>query len=231
MVYLIVRLAAPLMALQGPRIDGEPQSLPIPTRSLLAGLFGSALGYSRKDHARLQALQDDMRVAFVVHRAGVEISDYQIADLGKSYMRGPMWSSGTSIAKREGSQIDGLRPQHRPYLADADMTAIVEIGASSPADANEILSALDEPARPLFIGRNSCPPTSRIAGHVMEAASLQEATLETARKHPGDIYLPAEDVTPAWGDLPLSVPGRRHWATYRHAGADLYVHRAAPRDS
>ena len=56
MAFLTIRLTAPLMALQGPRIDGEPQSLPIPTRSLLTGLFGSALGYSRQDHARLQAL-------------------------------------------------------------------------------------------------------------------------------------------------------------------------------
>ena len=231
MAFLIVRLAAPLMALQGPRIDGEPQSLPIPTRSLLTGLFGSALGYSRRDHTRLQALQDNIRVAVIVHRAGVEISDYQIADLGKPHMRGPMWSSGTSIAEREGSRTEGLRQQYRPYLADAEITAIVEIGASSPADANEILSALDEPARPLFIGRNSCPPASRIAGEIVEAASLEEATLEIARKRPGDIYLPAEDVTAAWGDLPLSVPGRRDWATYRHSGADLYVHRAAPRNS
>ncbi len=216
------------MALQGPRIDGQPQSLPIPTRSLLTGLFGSALGYSRRDHARLQALQDNIRVAVIVHRAGAEISDYQIADLGKPHMRGPMWSSGTSIAEREGSQIEGLRPQHRPYLADAAMTVVVEIRPGSPANAHEILSALDEPARPLFIGRNSCPPASRIAGEIIDATSLEQAALNTARKHPGDIYLPAENVTPTWGDLPLSVPGQRNWATYRHSGADLYVQRPAP---
>ena len=85
MSFLNVRLTAPLMALQGPRIDGEPQSLPIPTRSLLTGLFGAALGYGRGDHLKLQALQDGMRVGVVVHRSGVEISDYQIADLGKAY--------------------------------------------------------------------------------------------------------------------------------------------------
>src|SRR5260370_26492002 len=90
MFFLTIRLSAPLMALQGPRIDGEPQSLPIPTRSLLTGMFGSALGFGRGDHERLQALQDNMHVGVVVHRNGVEINDYQIADLGKSHMRGPM---------------------------------------------------------------------------------------------------------------------------------------------
>jgi CRISPR system Cascade subunit CasD len=231
MIFLTIRLRAPLMALQGPRIDGEPQSLPIPTRSLLTGLFGSALGYMRGDHAELQALQDCMRVGVVVHRGGVEISDYQIADLGKSYLRGPMWSSGTSVAEREGSQIVGLRPQQRPYRADADMTAIVEMGAGSPVNAEQIIAALDQPARPLFIGRSSCPPASRLAGRIFDAPSLEAAAVGVARDHPGEIYLPAEAATPSWGDMPLSIPGSRDWTTYRHAGADLYIIRPSPPSS
>jgi CRISPR system Cascade subunit CasD len=231
MSFLTMRLSAPLMALQGPRIDGEPQSLPIPTRSLLTGLFGSALGYGRGDHEKLQVLQDNIRVAVVVHRNGVEINDYQIADLGKSYMRGPMWSSGTSIVKREGSRTEGLRPQERPYRADADMTAVVEVLAGSLVTSEQILGALDQPVRPLFIGRSSCPPASRLAGRIFEAASLEAATVAIARDHPGEIYLPAEVATPAWGDLPLSIPGRRDWASFRHAGADLYVIRQRPSSS
>src|ERR1700730_7361440 len=113
MIFLTIRLRAPLMALQGPRIDGEPQSLPIPTRSLLTGLFGSALGYTRGDHADLHAIQDNIRVGVVGHRSVVEISDYQVADLDKPHMRGPMWSSGVSIVQRVGSDTRGLRLQHR----------------------------------------------------------------------------------------------------------------------
>jgi CRISPR system Cascade subunit CasD len=169
-----------------------------------------------------------MRVGVVVHRSGIEISDYQIADLGKSHMRGPMWSSGTSVAKREGSEIKGLRPQHRPYRADADITAIVELGASTPVDAEQIIAALDQPARPLFIGRSSCPPASRLAGQLLDAASLEAAVLNVARDHPGEIYLPAEATSPSWGDIPLSIPGQRDWSGYRHAGADLYLMRPRP---
>jgi CRISPR system Cascade subunit CasD len=231
MAFLTVCLRAPLMALQGPRIDGEPQSLPIPTRSLLTGLFGSAVGYTRGDHVNLQALQDSMRVGVVVHRGGVKISDYQIADLGKSHMRGPMWSSGTSVVEREGSQIKGLRTQQRPYRADADMTAVVELGADSPLKADDIIAALDEPAHPLFIGRSSCPPASRLAGRVFDASSLEAAVMAVARDHPGEIYLPAEAATPSWGDMPVSIPGTRDWATYRHGGADLYVMRPRPSSS
>jgi CRISPR system Cascade subunit CasD len=228
MLFFTVHLRAPLMALQGSRIDGEPQSLPIPTRSLLTGLFGSALGYTRGDCTKLQALQDNMRVGVVVHCAGIEVSDYQIADLAKPHMRGPMWSSGSSVAKREGSEIKGLRPQQRPYRADADMTAVVELGVGSPAIAQEIISALDQPAHPLFIGRSSCPPASKLAGHTFDAPSLEAAVLKVARDHPGEIYLPAETATPSWGDMPLSIPGRRDWTGYRHAGADLYIMRPSP---
>src|SRR5262249_15228410 len=231
MIFLTVRLRAPLMALQGPRIDGEPQSLPIPTRSLLTGLFGSALGYTRSDHAKLQALQDNMQVGIVAHRAGVEISDYQIADLGKPHMRGPMWSSGTSVAERDGSRTEGLRPQHRPYLADADITAIIKLGAGSPVNAEQIIAALDQPAHPLFIGRSSCPPASQLAGRLLDGPSLEAAALAVARDHPGTIYLPAGVATPAWGDMPLSIPGCRDWTTYRHAGADLYIMRPSPTSS
>ena len=228
MTFLTIRLLAPFMALQGPRIDGEPQLLAIPTRSLLTGLIGSALGYGRGDHEKLQALQDSMRVAVVVHRNGAEINDYQIADLGKPHMRGPMWSSGTGIVEREGSQITGLRQQDRPYRVDADMTAVVEVREGSLVAAEQIQAALDQPARPLFIGRTTCPPASRLAGRIIDALSLEAATLQIAQAHPGEIYLPAEVATPSWGDLPLSIPGRRDWVSFRHAGADLYVIRQRP---
>jgi len=216
------------MALQGPRIDGQPLSLPIPTRSLLTGLIGSALGYRRSDHGKLQALQDNIRVGVVVHRGGVEISDYQTADLGKSYLRGPMWSSGTSVAKREGSRTEGLRLQQRPYRADADMTVVIELNIDSPVNADQITSALDQPVRPLFIGRSSCPPACKLAGRIFDAPSLEAAVLEVARNQAGEMYLPASAATPSWGDMPLSIPGCRDWASYRHAGAELYVKRSCP---
>ena len=214
------------MALQGPRIDGQPLSLPIPTRSLLTGLIGSALGYRRSDHGKLQALQDNMRVGVVVHRGGVEISDYQTADLGKSYLRGPMWSGGTSVAKREGSRTEGLRLQQRPYRADADMTVVIELNIDSPVNADQITSALDQPVRPLFIGRSSCPPACKLAGRIFDAPSLEAAVLEVALNHAGEMYLPTAAATPTWGDMPLSIPGCRDWESYRHAGAELYVMRS-----
>jgi len=169
-----------------------------------------------------------MRVGVVVHRGGVEISDYQTADLGKSYLRGPMWSGGTSVAKREGSRTEGLRLQQRPYRADADMTVVIELNMDSPVNADQITSALDQPVRPLFIGRSSCPPACKLAGRIFDAPSLEAAVLEVARNQAGEMHLPASAATPTWGDMPLSIPGCRDWASYRHAGAELYVKRSCP---
>jgi hypothetical protein len=63
---------------------------------------------------------------------------------------------------------------------------------------------------------------------LLDAPSLEAAVLDVARDNPGTIYLPAGAATPAWGDMPLSIPGTRDWATYRHAGADLYIMRPSP---
>jgi CRISPR system Cascade subunit CasD len=139
------------------------------------------------------------------------------------HLSGPWKPRARTNVEREGSRTEGLRQQERPYRADADMTAVVDVQRGCLVAAEQILAALDQLAHPLFIGRSSCPPASRLAGRVFEATSLEAATLAVARDYSGEIYLPAEAATPAWGDLPLSIPGRRDWASFRHAGADLYV--------
>jgi CRISPR system Cascade subunit CasD len=224
MQFLTLHFKGPLMALQGPRIDGEPQSLPIPTPSLITGLVGAALDISRSEPERLQAIQDAMTLACVVHEAGIEITDYQIADLSKPHMTGPMWSSGTTVVEREGSQITGLRQQWRPYLADADMTVVIGLSPSAPIQVENVLAALQEPVRPLFLGRTSCPPEVPLAEEIIEAEDLAAAANLVAQKRSAKlIYLPTELVDPHWGDLPVSIPGRRDWMSNRHSGADLYV--------
>lgn len=229
MQFLTLRFKGPLMALQGPRIDGEPQSLPIPTASLVTGLIGAALGISRGEARTLQALQDAMTLAVVVHKPGIEVTDYQIADLSKPHLMGPMWSSGTSTVKREGSTTTGTRQQWRPYIADADMTVVVALETAAPFSLGEITSALSEPIRPLFLGRTSCPPDTAIAGDVIVSENLLDAANAVAATRDASVvYLPANAAGPEWGDLPVSIPGRRDWRTNRHSGADLFVCRQPP---
>lgn len=229
--YLSVRWKGPLMALQGPRIDGLPQAVPIPTLAALTGLLGAALGIARRETEVLQSIQDTMRLAVIVHAAGVEIIDYQTADLSKRHMRGPMWSSDGHVVKREGSVTTGTRQQFRPYRSDADMTCIIELLEGAPYAASTILTALDYPARPLFLGRTTCPPETALAGKLILASSLQEAVQTSlSGTHVIHVYLPMESADIAWGDIPVSIPGTRDWAAQRHSGSQTYVIREMPRD-
>ena len=165
-----------------------------------------------------------MTLACVVQEQGIEVTDYQIADLSKSNMTGPMWSSGTSVVAREGSQSDGLRQQWRPYLADANMTVVIGFTPPAPVQIEDVLHALQEPARPLFLGRTSCPPEVPLAGEIIEAENIASAANTLAAKRSAKlVYLPTELANPQWGDLPVSIPGRRDWVSNRHSGADLYV--------
>lgn len=227
MQFFTMRLRAPLASLAGPRIDGIPQSLPIPARSLIVGMIGSALGLRRSDGEQLQAIQDALLIAVVVHRSAGELIDYQTADLGKRHLSGPMWSSGQSVLEREGIEKGGTRIQFRPYAMDIDMTVIARLTDDAPVTAEEILEALDMPVRPLGIGRMNCPPSTRIAGDLLAAENFESALGQLAG---GECYLPLDAVPMDWGDTLVSIPGICDWRSRRHRGAEGYVCRSAERD-
>jgi hypothetical protein len=132
------------------------------------------------------------------------------------------------VTAREGSQISGLRQQWRPYLADADMTVVIGFAPSAPLKVEDVLNALQEPARPLFLGRTSCPPEVRLAGNIIEAENVVAAVKAAATKRSAKlIYLPTELVDPEWGDLPVSIPLGgpviRPWAIHARRGPVLTI--------
>jgi CRISPR-associated Cas5-like protein len=62
-----MRLAAPIASLSGPRIDTAGDHLPIPSRSMVTGIIGAALGLGYDQPDTLQKVQDSMRLAVVVN--------------------------------------------------------------------------------------------------------------------------------------------------------------------
>jgi CRISPR system Cascade subunit CasD len=167
MSIFTIHITAPMISLQGHRIDGKAQAMPIPTRSMITGMMGAALGVGYSDHDSLQAIQDNLRLAVVVHRPGVVEMDYQTADLGKPHMIGPMWThDGQRLGsfERTGGDIEATRQQWRPYTADASLTVLVELFPDAPFRPQEILAAFDQPAHPIGLGRMCCPPAGRVAG-------------------------------------------------------------------
>lgn len=224
--FLHLRLAGPFLSLQGPKIDGHSQALEIPSRSMLTGLLGAALGIERREATRLQALHDAITLAVVVHRAGVPLVDFQTTDLTKPHMRGPMWLSGGRAMRREGSPEALVRHvQRRPYLCDADMSAVIELSPLAGSTLEAIVAALQRPYWPLGLGRMCCIPSRPLLEGLIEAADLVAAAEQAAS--PGEIvYLPASLAPPSPGDRFVTIPDRRDWHTRRHGGATIYARRA-----
>jgi CRISPR system Cascade subunit CasD len=222
-----MRLAAPIASLSGPRIDTVGDSLPIPTRSMIAGIIGAALGASYDQPQQLQQLQDTMRLAVVVHRAGTAVRDYQTVRMALPHMRGPMWwddGKRLGVMERAGGEPDRTITGERPLTCDYDATVLVELLQDAPFDAAQILAALRNPVFPLSIGQRSCIPSLLIAGEALSATDLESGTSMVGG---GTVYLPAECAQSGeFGDLFVTIPAGREWVSRQHGGCDTYVVRA-----
>ena len=205
MELLVMRLRGPLLSLAGPRIDGHPASLPIPAVSMVAGLLGAALGYRRQDR-RLAQLAEGLRYGVIVHQPGVPGLDFQTADLAAIGNETAVVDEQGRIRllAREGSAAaKGTQIQKRPFLADADMTMVVELPA--PWVALEALTALWAPVFPLYLGRMGYLPSADIGEGVIEHDSLEAGIDAIVAVRPGTRYLPVVGLTDG---LVVSVPAR-----------------------
>ena len=189
MQALILHLQAPLMSFGVPQVDQIGPTGRFPTISQITGLFANALGYSHGDFDRLQALQARLSIASALVREGEELQDYQTVDLGQAHLRNPSWTTQGSTEHREGGLEAryGTHIRFRRYRADASVLSSISL---SPADEkptlNDIENALMAPARPLFIGRKPCLPSTRLfIGIVADADSLTDALTRVPDTFPG----------------------------------------------
>ena len=173
--HLILRLEAPLLSFGGEAIDNVGVVRDIPA-SMLTGLVASALGWRREDTQALDRLQDRLVFAVRIDRPGRRLRDFQTAKLEKND-RG--WTTRHAPEGRRGGDYDAPRLRHRDYDADALVCVVLRL---EPADEEPTLDAiarvLDEPSRPLFIGRKPCLPSARIlAGRIQAASALKAVRL------------------------------------------------------
>jgi CRISPR system Cascade subunit CasD len=170
-----MRLAAPIASLSGARIDTGGDTLPVPTRSMIAGIIGAALGIRYDQPQLLQQVQDTMRLGIVVHREGAVIRDYQTVRLGLSHMKGPMWwhdGRQLGVMEREGGDPERTITGERPLTCDYDATIIVELLSGAPFDAEKILSALRAPVYPLSVGQRCWLRPAPSLFHIPHATTL-----------------------------------------------------------
>jgi CRISPR system Cascade subunit CasD len=249
MEILLLRFDAPLMSFGGVMVDQHGPTERFPGLSLLAGLFGNALGYSHGDADALEDLQARIDYAARWDVAPKALLDYHTVDLGQEKMREPGWTTHGAPEHREGGPDAkyGTHIRYRHYWADGVMTLAVSLRDTGEPSVAALAEALARPVRPLFIGRKTCLPAAPLllrrieAEHVLDALRREPRFRKPDRRsglsptynipNGGPDPACAEMLEACWpahlGEAPKSrvVPiyDRRDWRNQIHAGRRLRV--------
>lgn len=212
--WLHLHLAAPLVSFGDVAIDQFGPTSEFPSASALTGLLANALGLRRGQTATHQHLQDRLVFGALIARAGRLVTDSQNAKL-EANDRG--WTTWGRPDERAGATYDSPHRRRREYLADHDCHVVLRLQDSDPAaepgpDLDALASALDRPARPLFIGRKPCLPSRPILAGWVRGQTVTEAL--RALGLPGHAVWPADE----GGGTTRDIADLRNWRTGLHGG-------------
>ena len=247
MKHLIMRLESPLMAFGGETIDNYGVIRPFPAASMLTGLLANALGWRRVERERHQALQNRLVFAARIDRepaGGVRMTDFQTAQLGANDQG---WTTRGRPEGRAGGANTYNAPhlRYRDYWADALVTVALRLEPPELEDEpslDDLADALQEPARPLFIGRKPCLPSGQLFGRFCEGETALAALLATAilvkDVKPGKPPEPGDSIRILWPDgqgVNDIVPNRtylltdqRNWVSGLHGGGRTVCEGSVP---
>jgi CRISPR system Cascade subunit CasD len=231
MDVLILKLEAPLMSFGTTLVDNNGVIARFPAASLLTGLLANALGYDQGAFAAHQRLQTRLRFAARIDRDGQRLVDFQTVDLGQPFLRDTGWTTrGQREDRRGGSASTGTHIRLRHYWADRRCIVACALRPEGEEPTLAALAAaLERPARPLFLGRKCCLPSTPVLAARMEAQSLLEALQrfpDTGAGAGGAPPAGARQVPAQWpADEPESAgqtftcTDERDWANQFHSGA------------
>ena len=241
MRHLILNLESPLMSFGGETIDNYGVIRSFPAVSMLTGLFANALGWRRVDRARHQDLQNRIIFAARIDRephSGLSMRDFQTAQLGAND-RG--WTTRGQPEGRAGGAATYNAPhlRYRDYYADMRVTVALRLNPEDGSPTlDELADRLQEPARPLFIGRKPCLPSAPLFGCFGEADSALDALLETPLSKTNDGMVSVRMMWPAndgQADDANVKPNRtymltdqRYWVSGLHGGGRLVIEGTCP---
>ncbi len=230
MRHLILNLEAPLMAFGGETIDNYGVIRDFPAASMLTGLLANALGWQRIEGKRHQRLQDRLVFAARIDRepaGGVRLTDFQTAQLDKKD-RG--WTTRGLPEGRAGgaNTYDSPHLRYRDYFADMRVTLALRLEpAADTPTLDDLARVLDEPKRPLFIGRKPCMPSSRLfRGFSDEGATalavLMNIPIDESTRTPNElvrlIWPADEGVDDVMANRTYQLTDERNWVTGLHGG-------------
>lgn len=238
MRHLILNLEAPLMAFGGEIIDNYGVIRWFPSASMITGLLANALGWRRTESERHQHLQERLTFAARIDRepaGGVRMRDFQTARLDKNDKG---WTTRGQPEGRAGgaNTYDAPLLRYRDYFADMRVTVALRL---EPADAtptlDDLADALEQPARPLFIGRKPCLPSTPLfscfsngdtALAALRAVSLDDPSPETIRL----LWPDGEDMAEVAPSRKYMLTDERNWISGLHGGGRLVCEGSIARD-
>ena len=215
--YLRLVLEGPLLAFGGEAVDSLGVIEAFPAASMLTGLFANSLGWQRHHRAALVRLQQRLHYAARIDREGQLLTDFQTAQLGANDQG---WTTHGAPEGRAGASYGSPHIRRRDH--DADKRVVValrlENAEEAPTLAN-LAAALDEPARPLFLGRKPCLPSTRINAGIVEAETLLDAlaSLPPPANTETRVLLP-DSVPYQDGDEERPWSDQRNWHSGVHGG-------------
>jgi CRISPR system Cascade subunit CasD len=227
---LILRFDAPLMSFGGVKVDQHNFTDRFPGLSLIAGLIANALGWGHADMDKIQILQGRLLLASRWDIFPVPIVDYQTVDLGQAKMRNPGWTTRGKPEHRDGGPAAkfGTHQRYRHYLANGVLTSVIALRGNDLPDVLAIEKALDQPSRPLFIGRKTCLPSCRVlVGRVSGEnvlAMLERVPRASRKDDVKDGAMPARWPAGLTADRPEQVRqvyDMRDWNSQLHMGSRL----------
>ena len=183
MRHLILNLESPLMSFGGETIDNYGVIRWFPAASMLTGVFANALGWRRVEREWHQSLQERLVFAARIDRepaGGVRLTDFQTAQLNKDDKG---WTTRGRPEGRAGgaNTYDAPHLRYRDYFADMRVTVALRLEPEDESPTlDELADALQEPARPLFIGRKPCLPSAPLLVRIdCDASKTLDALLNS----------------------------------------------------
>ncbi|MFW6053280.1 MAG: type I-E CRISPR-associated protein Cas5/CasD [Persicimonas sp.] len=226
MEILLLRFDAPLMSFGAPIVDNRGVIQPYPALSMISGMLANALGYDHSEFDRLERLQERLKYASRQDRRGEKIQDFQTVDFRQEHLDSSRaWTTRGTLEGRSARLQKQTHIRRRDYWADAVHTVAVTVDpADSPPTVDDLADAVLQPERPLFIGRKTCLPATRLFLGRTNApdlvAALRRAPLHDRADH-GPSYRawwPCAPGDAAGAEVAKPVTDRRDWRNQIHVG-------------
>lgn len=227
MRWLEVTLQAPMMSFGAISIDRFAPTGRFPSKSMIVGMIGSALGLERSNVKALQDLQDKIIFACALEEENGILRDMQNAKLAVE----KMWTTRGAPVSRDGGDATYERSVRRTkdYLQDARLRLVIGLKDGSSFTLEEIAEAFRRPVYPISIGRRTCLPSAPMVPPSNEACIFEAGTAYEALNAIVKAGVPARwplgqgpDDTAAVSRV-VSDPGLRNWKSGMHKGFENLV--------